>query len=125
MKHEPTIAGPYGNASGRVRPKNDPKRRAKNLTRIGLVTHDQDWREGRRLRPLCRLPDGGSGDPKNLFADVLRFIAVLRPPTRYVEGVMRSGVTRSLKPTGEVRLDCEKFCALNVRLASASLGAVR
>ena len=26
------------------------------------------------------------------------------------------GVTRSSKPTGEVRLDCEKFCALNVRL---------
>ena len=26
------------------------------------------------------------------------------------------GVTRSSKPTGEARLDCEKFCALNVRL---------
>jgi hypothetical protein len=26
------------------------------------------------------------------------------------------GVTRSSKPTGEVRLDCKNFCALNVRL---------
>jgi hypothetical protein len=35
------------------------------------------------------------------------------------------GVTRSSKPTGEVSLDCEKFCALKFDLASACLGAVR
>ena len=41
---------------------------------------DQDRREGRQPWPLCRFPDGRSRHSENLFADILRLIAELRPP---------------------------------------------
>jgi hypothetical protein len=43
--------------------------------------------------------------PRNLFADILRLIAELRPPPRYIDSVRRSIVMRSLQLAGEVRLD--------------------
>jgi hypothetical protein len=48
--------------------------------------------------------------PRNLFAEILRLIAELRPPC-CVDSVSRSYVPHSLKVTGEVRLDDGKFGA--------------
>jgi hypothetical protein len=40
---------------------------------------DQDQREGREPRPLCRLPNGRGRHPTQLFQEILWLIADLRP----------------------------------------------
>src|SRR5262249_44528100 len=40
---------------------------------------DQDRRESREPRPLCRLPDGRGRIPRQMFQEILRLIAELRP----------------------------------------------
>ena len=51
----------------------------------GLVTNklegqaDQDRRESREPRPLCYLPDGRGCHARQMFQEILRLIAELRP----------------------------------------------
>jgi hypothetical protein len=40
---------------------------------------DQDRREGHQPRLLCRLPDGRGAPPRQMFQEILRLIAELRP----------------------------------------------
>ena len=76
---------------------------------------DQDWREGREPRAICRFSDGRNRHPKK---PLRRHPAAHRRTATAASHVnsMRRSVSRvRQKATGEVRLDCEKFCALNVR----------
>ena len=81
----------------------------------GLDTHefareaDQDRREGRRSRPLCRLPDGGG---RHSARPVLGHLADDRrtsATTGRIDGVARLVVASLIETTGEVRLDDRKY----------------
>jgi hypothetical protein len=66
---------------------------------------DQDWREGRQPRPLCRLPDGRG---RHSEKPVHRHPAAGRRTTataHYIHSVRRSIVMRSMQSVGKVRLD--------------------
>ncbi len=66
---------------------------------------DQDWREGRSPRPLCRLPDGRG---RHSEKPVHRHPAAGRRTTtaaRYIHSVRRSIVMRSMQSLGKARLD--------------------
>jgi hypothetical protein len=52
---------------------------------------DQYWREGRQPRPLCRLSDGGSSDPKKPLRRRPAAHRRTATTTRYVEGVNAFG----------------------------------
>ena len=70
---------------------------------------DQNRREGRRSRPLCRLPDGGG---RHSARPVLGHLADDRrtsATTGRIDGVARLVVTSSIETTGEVRLDDRKY----------------
>src|ERR1700730_5472221 len=69
---------------------------------------DQDWREGRQPRPLCRLPDGRGRHPQN---SVRRYPAAGLGAAAATGGridVKRSIVLRSIKNQGEVRLEYDQ-----------------
>jgi hypothetical protein len=52
--------------------------------------------------------------PRNLFADILRLFGEFAASVRYIDGVIRSIVTRSTKTTADVCLDDRKFGILGV-----------
>ena len=86
---------------------------------------DQDRREGRQPRPLYRLPDGGSGDPKK---PLRRHPAAHRRTATAASHVnsMRRSVSRVLQNQQEKCVLTAKSSALSpFDLASACLGAVR
>ena len=84
---------------------------------------DQDRREGRRSRPLCRVLDGGGGHStrpvSRYFPDDRRTSAA----ANHIDGVARLVVTSSIETTGEVCLDDGKrrhFSKLDAALAGRS-----
>ena len=96
----------------------------------GLVTDeperkaDQDWREGSEPWPLCCFPDGRGRLPRQLFQEILRLIAELRPqplPARDSLIVMHSRATdaRTAPKCQEKRSDQpfeQRFGGLECRL---------
>ena len=96
----------------------------------GLVAHqpegkaDQDRRESRQPRLPCRLPDGGSSDPKK---------PLRRPAAQRRTATAASHVNSMRRSVSRVRQNPQEKCVLIAKssalstfdLASACLGAVR
>ncbi len=84
----------------------------------GLVTHEpeaethKDWRESLRPRPLCRLSDGGGLHSEKSLRRHLAADRGIAAAAHRIGRPRRLRVMRSLKLTGEVRLDVGKFGAL-------------
>ena len=86
---------------------------------------DQDRRESRQPRPVCRLPDGGSRDPKKPLRR--------RPAAHRRTATAASHVNSMRRSVSRVRQNPQEKCVLIAKssalstfdLASACLGAVR
>ena len=77
---------------------------------------DQDRRESREPRPLCRLSDGRSRDSENSLRRHLAADRGTAAAAGLVNSVRRSIVTRSKKNTGDLRLDDRRFGSFSIRL---------
>ena len=82
----------------------------KDWSLTSLKETDQDRREGRQPRALCCVSDGRGRNPTK---PIRRHLAVDRriAAAGRIDSVERSSVVRSLKLTGEVRLEDGKFGA--------------
>jgi hypothetical protein len=92
-----------------------------NFLRTFATGADQDWREGREPRPLCRLPDGRGRHSEKPFP---RHPAADRrtPATAgHVNSMRRTASRVSSQNNGDARLDDRPFAV--VRLAGGRSGA--
>jgi hypothetical protein len=126
-----STSGPSSTSRTRLQSRQFPSHVGDPRSDQGLVADepqgkaDQDRGEGRQPRPLCRLPYGGSSDPKKPLRR--------RPAAHRRTATAASHVNSMRRSVSRVRQNPQEKCVLIAKssalstfdLASACLGAVR
>jgi hypothetical protein len=94
-----------GDRRGRYAPRADVRADQGVVADDAQEEADQNRREGREPRPLCHVPDGGSGDCSKSLRRHPAHDSRTSAAADSVNSVVRLVVTSSIETTGKVCLD--------------------